>query len=217
MVQVLGPRIPLGTPALGRLLLPPQQAAPRHALPAGHRPPAPLSAALVGGPGGGGSEASASVPASEAGELLSYAAFVVYQGDRKALLFPLVYHGARLGDRRIQPAKPDASSSVIGVHSALSSLTAPAIPLRMSLPRLPSRRPGQGVGRLWAAGSSAAGGADGEVADTMGAAVEAGVAAGFQLATAAGPLCDEPMWGVAFEVHAACRICRLRPRPAQPA
>lgn len=33
--------------------------------------------------------------------------------------------------------------------------------------------------------------------------IEAGIVAGFQLATAAGPLCDEPMWGVAFEV-AAC-------------
>lgn len=35
------------------------------------------------------------------------------------------------------------------------------------------------------------------------AAVEAGVSTGFQLATAAGPLCDEPMWGVAFEVRPA--------------
>lgn len=32
-------------------------------------------------------------------------------------------------------------------------------------------------------------------------AVESGVASGFQLAAAAGPLCDEPMWGVAFEVQ----------------
>ena len=31
--------------------------------------------------------------------------------------------------------------------------------------------------------------------------VESGITAGFQLATAAGPLCDEPMWGVAFEVR----------------
>ena len=30
--------------------------------------------------------------------------------------------------------------------------------------------------------------------------VESGVAAGFQLAAAAGPLCDEPLWGVAVEV-----------------
>jgi len=30
--------------------------------------------------------------------------------------------------------------------------------------------------------------------------VEAGVVSGFQLATANGPLCDEPMWGLAFEV-----------------
>lgn len=31
--------------------------------------------------------------------------------------------------------------------------------------------------------------------------VEAGVSAGFQLAAAAGPLCDEPLWGVAIEVQ----------------
>ena len=31
--------------------------------------------------------------------------------------------------------------------------------------------------------------------------VEAGVAAGFQLAAAAGPLCDEPLWGVAVEAR----------------
>lgn len=30
--------------------------------------------------------------------------------------------------------------------------------------------------------------------------VESGISAGFQLATSAGPLCDEPMWGIAFEV-----------------
>lgn len=32
--------------------------------------------------------------------------------------------------------------------------------------------------------------------------VQSGIGAGFQLATAAGPLCDEPMWGVAFQVEA---------------
>ncbi|KAK9818827.1 hypothetical protein WJX74_007698 [Apatococcus lobatus] len=32
--------------------------------------------------------------------------------------------------------------------------------------------------------------------------IESGVSAGFQLATSAGPLCDEPLWGVAFEVEA---------------
>lgn len=37
--------------------------------------------------------------------------------------------------------------------------------------------------------------------------VETGVAAGFQLAAAAGPLCDEPLWGVAVEVcHAFTSI-----------
>lgn len=32
--------------------------------------------------------------------------------------------------------------------------------------------------------------------------VESGICAGFQLSTAAGPLCMEPMWGIAFEVEA---------------
>ena len=30
--------------------------------------------------------------------------------------------------------------------------------------------------------------------------IESGIAAGYQLATASGPLCDEPLWGLAFEV-----------------
>lgn len=34
--------------------------------------------------------------------------------------------------------------------------------------------------------------------------IQSGLASGFQLATAAGPLCDEPLWGVAYEA-------RLRP------
>ena len=29
-----------------------------------------------------------------------------------------------------------------------------------------------------------------------------GVVAGFQWATSAGPLCEEPMWGIAFELDA---------------
>ncbi|CAL8464184.1 g3719 [Coccomyxa elongata] len=37
-------------------------------------------------------------------------------------------------------------------------------------------------------------------------AVSAGVAAGFQMAAAAGPLCDEPLWGVAFEVAARLNL-----------
>ena len=36
--------------------------------------------------------------------------------------------------------------------------------------------------------------------------VEAGVAGGFQLAAGAGPLCDEPLWGVIFEVEARLHI-----------
>lgn len=36
--------------------------------------------------------------------------------------------------------------------------------------------------------------------DRLRISVEAGVMAGFQMASAAGPLCDEPLWGIAFEV-----------------
>lgn len=31
--------------------------------------------------------------------------------------------------------------------------------------------------------------------------IESGIVSGFQLATANGPLCDEPMWGTVFEVY----------------
>ena len=34
-------------------------------------------------------------------------------------------------------------------------------------------------------------------------AIESGVAAGFQMAAAAGPLCADPLWGVAFELEVA--------------
>jgi len=36
--------------------------------------------------------------------------------------------------------------------------------------------------------------------------VEAGVVSGFQMAAAAGPLCDEPLWGVALEVGARLNV-----------
>lgn len=58
--QVLSSRIPVGSPAMGRLLLPAQQGA-------GGGAEASLSAAVLGEAGGGRSEVSASVPASEAG------------------------------------------------------------------------------------------------------------------------------------------------------
>ena len=44
-------------------------------------------------------------------------------------------------------------------------------------------------------------------------AVESGVASGFQLASAAGPLCDEPMWGVAFEVRCLPADAAVNTRP----
>lgn len=36
--------------------------------------------------------------------------------------------------------------------------------------------------------------------------IESGVASGFELATAAGPLCDEPMWGLTFQIEARLNI-----------
>ena len=41
--------------------------------------------------------------------------------------------------------------------------------------------------------------------------LEAGINAGFQLATANGPLCDEPMWGLVFEVSSSAHTptCKL--------
>jgi len=36
--------------------------------------------------------------------------------------------------------------------------------------------------------------------------IESGVASGFELATAAGPLCDEPMWGLSFQIEACLNI-----------
>lgn len=46
--------------------------------------------------------------------------------------------------------------------------------------------------------------------------IQSGLATGFQLAAAAGPLCDEPMWGIAFEVRISplqhgLKICRHSP------
>ena len=41
--------------------------------------------------------------------------------------------------------------------------------------------------------------------------IQSGLATGFQLATAAGPLCDEPMWGIAFEVRQTLLNCELSP------
>jgi len=41
--------------------------------------------------------------------------------------------------------------------------------------------------------------------------IQSGLATGFQLATAAGPLCDEPMWGIAFEVRQTLLHCVFLP------
>ncbi|PNW73585.1 hypothetical protein CHLRE_13g564950v5 [Chlamydomonas reinhardtii] len=55
-------------------------------------------------------------------------------------------------------------------------------------------------------GGAAAGAADEaeqwpEAVRHMVSSVESGVVAGFQLATSSGPLCEEPLWGVAFELE----------------
>jgi translation elongation factor EF-G len=39
--------------------------------------------------------------------------------------------------------------------------------------------------------------------------IQSGLATGFQLASAAGPLCDEPLWGIAFEVGQLFRVSHL--------
>jgi len=43
--------------------------------------------------------------------------------------------------------------------------------------------------------------------------VESGIMHGYQLATAAGPLCDEPMWGIAFEVEARLNVAEGEDNP----
>ena len=39
--------------------------------------------------------------------------------------------------------------------------------------------------------------------------IQSGLATGFQLASAAGPLCDEPLWGIAFEVGQLSHVSHL--------
>ncbi|KAF5828041.1 hypothetical protein DUNSADRAFT_18295 [Dunaliella salina] len=68
--------------------------------------------------------------------------------------------------------------------------------------------------RHWGSGGAAAV-ASGQLPpswEPVAAAVESGVVAGFQWATSAGPLCEEPMWGVAFELDARL----ILPPPAPP-
>ena len=45
-----------------------------------------------------------------------------------------------------------------------------------------------------------------EVAQHVQQSVESGIASGFELATAAGPLCDEPMWGLSFQIEARLNL-----------
>ena len=56
-----------------------------------------------------------------------------------------------------------------------------------------------------AAAAAAADAALGRSLEYVRYSVESGVAAGFQMASAAGPLCDEPFWGVAIQVEAWIR------------
>ena len=42
--------------------------------------------------------------------------------------------------------------------------------------------------------------------DRLQHSVESGIMHGYQLATSAGPLCDEPMWGMAFEVEVRLNV-----------
>ena len=45
-----------------------------------------------------------------------------------------------------------------------------------------------------------------ELAKYVQHSVQAGVVAGFEMATAAGPLCDEPMWGLSFHIEARLNL-----------
>ena len=56
----------------------------------------------------------------------------------------------------------------------------------------------------------------GKASDYIQSSVESGIVSGFQLATANGPLCDEPMWGTAFEVNHLAREDPLDPPKATP-
>ena len=76
-------------------------------------------------------------------------------------------------------------------HPAETSASLPAEPLILPLEERPALSPSEPAA---AANSSLR---------YLQASVESGVVAGFQIAAANGPLCDEPMWGVAFEVRAA--------------
>ena len=57
-----------------------------------------------------------------------------------------------------------------------------------------------------AASGSEAGEALGRSLEYLRYSIESGVASGFQLAAAAGPLCDEPLWGLAFQVEARLNL-----------
>lgn len=56
------------------------------------------------------------------------------------------------------------------------------------------------------AAAAAAAGSLGSSLEYLRYSVESGVASGFQMAAAAGPLCDEPLWGVAFAVEARLNL-----------
>lgn len=42
--------------------------------------------------------------------------------------------------------------------------------------------------------------------DRLQHSMESGIMHGYQLATSAGPLCDEPMWGISFEVEVRLNV-----------
>ncbi|PRW32859.1 ribosomal S5 Elongation factor G III V family [Chlorella sorokiniana] len=62
--------------------------------------------------------------------------------------------------------------------------------------------PANGSAAADGAAAAAAGGSLGSSLEYLRYSVESGVASGFQMAAAAGPLCDEPLWGVAIAVEA---------------
>ncbi len=80
----------------------------------------------------------------------------------------------------------------VGRDSAASSAAAPAN--------------GSAAADGAANGAAAAAGSLGSSLEYLRYSVESGVASGFQMAAAAGPLCDEPLWGVAFAVEARLNL-----------
>lgn len=88
----------------------------------------------------------------------------------------------------------------VGGHEAAALLGFCDAPRANGAASAPANGAAGGGGAARPPGSDPGGGCA-AAAEQLQHSVEAGIAAGFQLAAAAGPLCDEPLWGVAFEAR----------------